>query len=165
MESHKRGAALRTHGLRCAPVCLGLPDPGPWRGRAEGRPQHQASSSASTSEAGGLRSCFAAPAREATWCAGTQDWRRRVRRSRGLLEVAGAGFQLLLGPCTSGVDVTFLFLVIDAGASRPRSTRGAPSSPPPPLRPRARPSHPPGPTHGTRARSRRFAPPTPRLHA
>ena len=71
-----------------------------------------------------------------------------MRRSNGLLGVAGAGFQLLLGPGTSGVDVTFLFLVIDAGASRPRLTRGAPSSPPHP--PCARPSHPARPTHGSR---------------
>ena len=85
-----------------------------------------------------------------------------MRRSNGLLGVAGAGFQLLLGPGTSGVDVTFLFLVIDAGASRPRLTRGAPSSPPTPL---ARvPATPPAPRTDP-ARSRRFAPPTPRLHA
>ena len=33
---------------------------------------------------------------------------RRVRRSSGLLGAAGVGLQLLLGPGTSGVDVTFL---------------------------------------------------------
>ena len=46
-----------------------------------------------------------------------------------------AGFQLLLGPGTSGVDVTFLFSVFDTGASRPSSMRGAPTPhPPSPLR-------------------------------
>ena len=33
---------------------------------------------------------------------------RCVRRSRGMLGAAGAGLQLLLGPGTSGFDVTFL---------------------------------------------------------
>ena len=37
-----------------------------------------------------------------------------------------AGFQLLLGPGTSGADVTCLFSVIDAGTSTPRSTMGVP---------------------------------------
>ena len=91
---------------------------------------------------------------------------RRVRRSSGLLGAAGAGLQLLLGPGTSGVDVTILFSVLDAEASWPRSTRGAPSARPSP--PCASPSHPARPTHG----SRTFPPPctahappcTPRFH-
>ena len=45
---------------------------------------------------------------------------RCVRRSRGMLGAAGAGLQLLLGPGTSGFDVTFLILVLDAEASWPR---------------------------------------------
>ena len=36
-----------------------------------------------------------------------------------------AGFQLLLGPDTSGADVTCLFSVIDAGKSRPIEIDGA----------------------------------------
>ena len=40
-----------------------------------------------------------------------------MRKSSGLLGAAGAGFQLLLGPGTSGVDVNFLFSVLDVGAS------------------------------------------------
>ena len=91
---------------------------------------------------------------------------RRVRRSSGLLGADGAGLQLLLGPGTSGFDVTFLFLVHDAEVSWPRSTRGAPSARP--SHPCARPSHPAHPTHG----SRTFPPPctahappcTPRFH-
>ena len=71
---------------------------------------------------------------------------RRVRRSSGLLGADGAGLQLLLGPGTSGFDVTFLFLVHDAEVSWPRSTRGAPSARP--SHPCARPSHP---AHPTRA--------------
>ena len=85
---------------------------------------------------------------------------RRVRRSSGLLGAAGAGLQLLLGPGTSGFDVTFLFLVHDAEASWPRSTQGAPSArPSPPLRAPATP-----PTQRTDpAPSRHLAPPTRRL--
>ena len=91
---------------------------------------------------------------------------RRVRRSSGLLGADDAGLQLLLEPGTSGFDVTFLYLVLGAGASWPRSTRGAPPAPPTP--PCACPSHPARPTHG----SRTFPPPctahappcTPRLH-
>ena len=63
------------------------------------------------------------------------------------------GLQLLLGPGTSGVDVTFILSVLDAKASRTRSTRGAPSARPSP--PCARPSHPARLTHG----SRTFPPP------
>ena len=85
---------------------------------------------------------------------------RCVRRSRGMLGAAGAGLQLLLGPGTSGFDVTFLFLVHDAEASWPRSTQGAPSArPSPPLRAPATP-----PTQRTDpAPSRHLAPPTRRL--
>ena len=43
--------------------------------------------------------------------------RQQLRKSSGLLGAAGAGFQLLLGPGTSGVDVNFLFSVLDVGAS------------------------------------------------
>ena len=63
------------------------------------------------------------------------------------------GLQLLLGPGTSGVDVTFILSVLDAKASRTRSTRGAPSARPSP--PCARPSHPARLTHGPRT----FPPP------
>ena len=73
---------------------------------------------------------------------------RRMRRSSGLLGADGAGLQLLLGPGTSGFDVTFLYLVLGAGASWPRSTRGAPTAPPTP--PCACPSHPARHTHGSR---------------
>ena len=46
-----------------------------------------------------------------------------------------AGFQLLLGPGTSGLDVTFLFSFFNTRASRPSSMRGAPTPhPPSPLR-------------------------------
>ena len=85
---------------------------------------------------------------------------RCVRRSRRMLGAAGAGLQLLLGPGTSGFDVTFLFLVHDAEASWPRSTQGAPSArPSPPLRAPATP-----PTQRTDpAPSRHLAPPTRRL--
>ena len=74
-------------------------------------------------------------------------------RSSNLLGAAGTGLQLLLGPGTSGVDVTFILSVLDAKASRTRSTRGAPSARPSP--PCARPSHPARLTHG----SRTFPPP------
>ena len=91
---------------------------------------------------------------------------RRVRRSSGLLGAAGAGLQLLLGPGTSGVDVTILFSVLDAEASWPRSTRGAPSARPSP--PCASPSHPARPTHGSRTfpplRTAHAPPCTPRFH-
>ena len=48
--------------------------------------------------------------------AGTLDGAGACPRLSGLLGAAGAGLQLLLGPGTSGFDVTFLYLVIDAGA-------------------------------------------------
>ena len=86
---------------------------------------------------------------------------RRESRSGGLLGAAGAGLQLLLGPGTSGVDVTFLFSVLDAGASCPRSTRGAPSTRLNP--PCARPTSTPPAPRTDPAPSRRFAPPTRRL--
>ena len=90
-----------------------------------------------------------------------------VRRSSWLLGAACAGLQLLLGPRTSGVDVTFLFLVCDDGASRPLSKQGAPNDPPHP-HPCVRPSHPARPMHGSRTFPRpctAHAPPcTPRFH-
>ena len=67
------------------------------------------------------------------------------------------GFQLLLGPGTSGVDITFLFSVIDAETSRPRSTMGAPLARPT-LRARI-PSSPPAPRTDP-VPSRPLAPPT-----
>ena len=71
------------------------------------------------------------------------------------------GLQLLLGPGTSGVDVTFILLVLDAKASRTRHEVRRARGPAPPAR---APATPPASRTGP-APSRRLAPPTPRLHA
>ena len=70
------------------------------------------------------------------------------------------GLQLLLGPGTSGVDVTFILSVLDVKASRTRSTRGAPSARP--SHPCTRPSHPA--SHLPAALHRPRLACTPRLH-
>ena len=50
---------------------------------------------------------------------------QRVDARLAEIDAERNGLQLLLGPGTSGVDVTFILLVVDAKASRTRSTHTA----------------------------------------
>ena len=85
-----------------------------------------------------------APLRECFKCAMAELTKRQRMRAQAPPHATSsplsehlrrAGFQLLLGPGTSGLDVTFLFSFFNTRASRPSSMRGAPTPhPPSPLR-------------------------------